>query len=211
MKLDLPKKENWPSFECYEYFHWFPPVRWVYMQRLKMAVSFLPEKIKNVLDAGFGDGVLLKSLSKCAQKVYGVDIHGANKMVYQMCEKEGILNKVKLFEAGVEKLPFEDSFFDAIVAVSVLEHVKDFDKTAKEFYRVLKPNGKLIVGLPIEGFFTKLMWKLFLRASFDHHKVSEKHVIAALEEKFSLIDEKYFFTKRFGLGLYKVCLFQKLI
>jgi ubiquinone/menaquinone biosynthesis C-methylase UbiE len=42
-----------------------------------------------------------------------------------------------------ENMPFEDDFFDAIISVNAIDHVDDFDLTAQEIKRVLKPGGKL--------------------------------------------------------------------
>ncbi len=45
---------------------------------------------------------------------------------------------------------FEDSSFDAIICVHVLEHVPDDSKAMSEFFRVLKPNGWAILLVPID-------------------------------------------------------------
>ncbi len=47
-----------------------------------------------------------------------------------------------------ENLPFKDSSFDAVISLSVLEHVKDPFLCAKEISRVLKPGGELICSVP---------------------------------------------------------------
>lgn len=46
-------------------------------------------------------------------------------------------------------LPFSDSVFDCVMSCSVLEHDKYFWKSVNEIYRVLKPGGIFIVGVPI--------------------------------------------------------------
>lgn len=43
-----------------------------------------------------------------------------------------------------EKLPFNDSTFDSVLSLAVLEHVRDPFKCAKEIIRVLKPGGELL-------------------------------------------------------------------
>jgi SAM-dependent methyltransferase len=43
------------------------------------------------------------------------------------------------------RLPYEDSFFDAVVASGVLEHVAMDYESLKELYRVLKPGGMLLI------------------------------------------------------------------
>ena len=41
-----------------------------------------------------------------------------------------------------------DSSIDAIVCISVLEHIFDYEKAMKELERVLKPGGKLLLTVP---------------------------------------------------------------
>ena len=73
--------------------------------------------------------------------------------------------KAKFYEADCRKLPFENDFFDRILAVSVIEHiglaspqVSKHDKpiidivgdieTLKELRRVLKPGCELVITVP---------------------------------------------------------------
>lgn len=42
-----------------------------------------------------------------------------------------------------EKMPFENNYFDAVISVNAMDHVDDFNATANEIKRVLKPGGKL--------------------------------------------------------------------
>lgn len=44
--------------------------------------------------------------------------------------------------------PFPDNHFDEIYASHVLEHIDNFNKTITELYRILKPNGIMIVYAP---------------------------------------------------------------
>jgi len=50
---------------------------------------------------------------------------------------------------GVNQLlPFKDACFDAVMSLAVLEHVDQPFDCAKEILRVLKPGGRLYVGVP---------------------------------------------------------------
>ena len=40
-----------------------------------------------------------------------------------------------------ERIPVEDSFFDAVISVNAIDHVDDIRKTAAEIKRILKPDG----------------------------------------------------------------------
>lgn len=48
----------------------------------------------------------------------------------------------------IQNIPYEDNTFDLIVSSHVLEHVPDDYLALKEFYRVLKNDGKVIILIP---------------------------------------------------------------
>lgn len=50
--------------------------------------------------------------------------------------------------AAGEELPFAVQVFDAVISLSVLEHVRDPFQCAREMARVLKPGGRLICSVP---------------------------------------------------------------
>jgi SAM-dependent methyltransferase len=50
-----------------------------------------------------------------------------------------------------EKLPYEDGFFDRVLAIHVLEHLPDLPRALDEVHRVLRPGGRLAVVIPCEG------------------------------------------------------------
>ena len=47
-----------------------------------------------------------------------------------------------------EKLDYENSTFDIVIASDCLEHIEDDRKALKEWYRVLKNRGKIIIFVP---------------------------------------------------------------
>jgi ubiquinone/menaquinone biosynthesis C-methylase UbiE len=53
-------------------------------------------------------------------------------------------------KADVRKLPFKDNYADYIIAPQVLEHLpmKDVVPALKEWTRVLKPKGKIVITVP---------------------------------------------------------------
>ncbi len=52
-------------------------------------------------------------------------------------------SRAKFVFGRSEALPFESGFFDAVISVNAIDHVDDFEATANEIKRVLKPGGKL--------------------------------------------------------------------
>lgn len=102
---------------------------------------------ERVLDLGCGRGFYLKVLSSYWSdlKLYGVDLN----QDYLKTAKEILKGRrVQLIKADATKLPFSDNFFDRIIASEILEHIKDDQKALSEIYRVLKPNGIVMMTVP---------------------------------------------------------------
>jgi len=90
-----------------------------------------------VLDIGCGIGDFL-TFSKMA---VGIDINPYN---VNYCRKHGL----EAYLIDGNRFPFEDSTFDSAIMENVLEHLVKPELTLSETYRVLKPSGTLVVGIP---------------------------------------------------------------
>ena len=55
------------------------------------------------------------------------------------------LDNLRFKECNFEQLHFADNSFDVVFAIESLSHSQHIDKALSEAYRVLKPNGQLIV------------------------------------------------------------------
>jgi len=51
-------------------------------------------------------------------------------------------SRARFVQAPAEAIPFNDGYFDAVISVNAIDHVDDFEKTALEIKRVLKPGGR---------------------------------------------------------------------
>jgi ubiquinone/menaquinone biosynthesis C-methylase UbiE len=112
-------------------------------------VAFSEFKDSTVLDLGCFTGGRAISWAEdySFKEIHGIDINPVFiKTCNEMAKKKKIRGSFKL--AYGEKLPFRDNFFDYIVSTDTFEHVQDINKTVNECYRVLKPNGKLLVMFP---------------------------------------------------------------
>jgi SAM-dependent methyltransferase len=91
------------------------------------------------LDVGCGLGDLLRF----RPDTVGVDV---NEHTVAYCRSRGL--DARLMEPGV--LPFEDASFDSALMDNVLEHIAEPASLLRELHRVLRPDGRMLVGVPGE-------------------------------------------------------------
>src|SRR3989304_2750950 len=119
---------------------WYLATRRLMLKLLKNHLS----KNSFILDAGCGTGGTMKFLKANGYKnLYGID---KSEIAVRYCKKR----RLKWVKRGtIQKLPYEDNIFDAIVCMDVLYHkgVEPF-KALKEFKRVLKGEGHLYLQEP---------------------------------------------------------------
>ena len=99
-------------------------------------------------DIGCGGGKTVGKLANMvgSGKVYGIDYSDlCIKKAEKLNHKNVLCGKVKLSQASVSALPFEDSKFDYVTAVETYYFWPDKLNDLKEVFRVLKPGGKLLL------------------------------------------------------------------
>jgi ubiquinone/menaquinone biosynthesis C-methylase UbiE len=112
------------------------------------------------LDAGTGAGFLLPGLASRCREVHGVDLSLVMHYTQAMLDKRGLHN-VKLMDADLLHLPYTGPTFDLAVCLSVIEHIPDPEAALKELARVLRSDGVLILGYPLEhAFHVSLAWMI---------------------------------------------------
>jgi SAM-dependent methyltransferase len=98
---------------------------------------------ERILDLGCGLGSLGKYKPSVNMEIYGLDIDEGAVEVAKAYE----IAKVWDLERG--RLPFEDGFFDAILAKDVLEHLLKPWIIVEEMYRVLREGGIVVASVPM--------------------------------------------------------------
>jgi len=152
------------------------------------------ERLK-ILDVGCGTGEFVFKAAASLKKaeVHGVDL--STTMIQKASTKKRFDNV--LFEEGdVEHLPYTDNTFDVITCSHSFHHYPNKEKAMQEMYRVLKPEGRLMI---IDGCRDGLLGRII----FDIVEKMEKHVYHLLGSEFRDLFRKSGFNniaqKRFNI------------
>jgi SAM-dependent methyltransferase len=123
------------------------PKRW---KEILKTVLFFPGRTRDpeflqpgkMLDLGCGSGRFLFSMRSMGWDTYGVEI---NSSAAELGRKIAGLNIVS---GTLNEARFPDEFFDYVRANHSFEHLSCPNEVLKEIRRILKPDGKLFIGVP---------------------------------------------------------------
>ena len=102
-----------------------------------------------VLDLGSGNGQNSIKAAKIANKVIGIEIDEDLLKIAQSIKKQKKVKNVEFTQGNLEdKLPYKNITFDKILFIDVLEHLNNRAQILNEVYRVLKPKGLIMIGVP---------------------------------------------------------------
>lgn len=98
--------------------------------------------VERVLDLGCGNGRHAIYFARQGVKAAGIDVsQQAIHWAKDWAHREGL--NIDFRVGNIERLPYEDNSFDAVVSHGVLDHVRmeTARQAAKEVRRILKPSG----------------------------------------------------------------------
>ncbi|MEW6214874.1 MAG: class I SAM-dependent methyltransferase [Nitrospirota bacterium] len=154
-----------------------------------------------ILDIGCSGGALTRFLRRQGfRRLYGID---NDEKAIEICRQKGIID-VHVADAG--ETGFEDQQFDIIIASDVLEHIKDEDKALFEWYRILKPEGKLIIFVPA----FKFLWSKHDEVNQHYRRYSKSGLIEVLKKNGFGIEKSSYWNFSFFLPACLVRISQRL-
>ncbi len=169
---------------------------------------------QRVLDLGTGTGVLPRNMLRYSASWVGIDI-SANQI--KQAKKLSAGTDIEYYALSAEEIDFPDNSFDVITACQCFWYF-DHEKIMPNLYRMLKPNGRIIVlymaWLPFEDKIAEASEALVLKYSPNWSGARETmHPIAipeCYEERFELVcHEEYplkvHFTRESWHGRMKAC------
>ena len=183
-----------------------------YISRYKVGLQYYIDRIDNllfsgnkVLDAGCGSGAWAIALTQRYNEVVGRDMNNKGLRVFRTVSKIMNINNIQIDDGSLEQLPYTDCSFDDIFCYSVIM-LCNVSQVLNEFFRVLKPGGRVYLCLNDEGYYHYLInergkndkvqeqygrkvlyntfWKRYLELSNKHTADSE-----AKEDLHSLVEE----------------------
>jgi ubiquinone/menaquinone biosynthesis C-methylase UbiE len=109
---------------------------------MKLRKKLLSEVNGEILEVGFGTGLNLGCYPDHIKKITVIDVNDVlGEKARKRIDQYSI--SVDYRHISAEKLPFEDNCFDSVVSTFTFCSIPDIQSALSEFYRVLKPGGRL--------------------------------------------------------------------
>ena len=125
-----------------------------------LAEGFKDPHASKILDFGCGTGRHAIYFAMNGFKVYGFDQSElAIKRAMGLLQAEHLSAHLKVWNMTILPLPYQDEFFDAVIAVRVIHHTKlaTISAIAKEIHRITAKGGYLYLQVPTEQKGEKLL------------------------------------------------------
>jgi len=159
------------------FYHW-PILGAMYRRRVELCLAELRGGDR-ILEVGFGSGVTFLNLRERYKEIHGLDLTASVEAVAAMFRSMGV--ETHLRNGDVLDMPYAGEFFDAVLLISILEHLKpdQLSPAFREIRRVLKPGGQVVYGVPVERRFMTGMFRLLGYRIHEHHFSTETDVATA--------------------------------
>lgn len=147
-----------------------------YMRELNRALYahvvklLLPEKEKQLLEIGFGEGIVPEMLHQQSETMHYTGIDFSEEMVNMAAAKN--IPGTRFLFGEVATMPFADQTFDVCFGINVVYFWENPERELAEILRVLKPGGCLMLGYRPKTFmqaipFTQFGFTLYETANLE--------------------------------------------
>ncbi len=139
------------------YSHDNPLINWLFWKRLHTVMNHVERgaPYERVLDFGCGSGVMLPFLAPLSGEVVAADIDLVP--LEHMQRHVPVASNVHIRDASLEAMSeLPAASFDLIVALDVLEHVKDLHATLTMLLHLMKRGAQLVISGPTENILYRL-------------------------------------------------------
>lgn len=186
-----------------------PIVRWLFWERPKTVLRAIEKKNfgenTKILDFGCGEGSFIPTQTKYFKNVdaFDLDIQEAKKL----CAHLAIKN-VKLY---TDLKQISKKKYDVIVALDVLEHIKNIDLITNKLLEMLNKKGLIFITGPSENFIYKIGRKIFRFTKPPDHFYSITEIENKLKNKAILVEKRFIpIPMLFSLNPFTMLVFKKL-
>ena len=166
-------------------YYYRPFVGFLYRARIEQAIALLSPPYESILELGYGSGILLPTIASLGKTVSGIDMAADPQRVMSNVKKLGA--NVSLVQGDICDVSYPEECFDLVVAISVLEHIRNFELVIHRVFHILKPGGHFLVGIPRVDTLMKIAFPLI--GYFDikeHHTTDYREFLKQAEKLFKL-------------------------
>ncbi|MEK6891308.1 MAG: class I SAM-dependent methyltransferase [Nanoarchaeota archaeon] len=183
---------------------------------IKIMKEYLdPKKGEKILEVGAGSGFFSSFIADFIGKEGKLIVSDPSK---EQLDEVNELNKenIKVVQQGADSLNLSENSIDSIWSFGAMHHVFEKEKSFKNFHKVLKRGGKLIIGDVFSGsklaqHFDTQVAKYCItghEVAFWTHEYAESlcYLTGFEKPKFFIINQKWKFKtkKDIGIFLYKI-------
>ena len=120
-----------------------------FITRERLLATLAPQPGERILEIGPGTGYYTLDIARALEPAGTLDIFDLQQdmLDHTMRRATGAgLSNVVAQQGNAEKLPYDDATFDGAYLVTVLGEIPDRIAALRELNRVIKPNGRMVVG-----------------------------------------------------------------
>jgi len=165
-----------------------------YILRIKKYMLGKEYKGKTLIDIATGSGYIAVEMAKLGMKVYATDLSPQSLRNLEKFKKQFNLTNLVIIACKAENIPLKDKIADYIVANAILEHIPQEEKTIKEWKRLLRKDGKMLITVPLKF---RYVWPFLWPINFIHDKRIghlRRYDLSDLKTKFKMETVAYFYT-----------------